>query len=146
MKLLLYLLYYIREFEIQNINIYEIEKNINNNIQLIVCSNEIVHILNYNEKDCSFKNNIDIKKVRFYCRTKNNDLICNEQGVFHLKNISSILMNPKEYQIIDKSFWGGIQINENLFAFTSNKILLNGENKMIFYNLISRKIINIINN
>ena len=46
-----------------------------------------------------------------------------------------------ELKKINGAFWGGININENIFAFTSNKILLNGEDKIIFYNSSSKIII-----
>ena len=55
-------------------------------------------------------------------------------------NNSFKILTGRENKIIDKSFWGGIQINENLFAFTSIRVLLNGEDKIIFYNYQQKNI------
>jgi hypothetical protein len=73
-------------------------------------------------------------------------LICNEKGIFQLNDLFIKIIEPVDNIIINKSFWGGIQIYENLFAFTSNKILLNGEDELIIFNSSSKKIINTFDN
>lgn len=48
--------------------------------------------------------------------------------------------------IKDEYFMNGIKINENIFAFSSNGCKKSGEDKLIFYNLMTKKIINEIKN
>lgn len=42
--------------------------------------------------------------------------------------------------IKDEYFMNGIKINENIFAFSSNGCKKSGEDKLIFYNLMTKKI------
>ena len=84
--------------------------------------------------------------MRIYLENKNNDLICNENEIIHCNDIFPKIVNQMEYQKINGSFWGGININKYLCVFTSNKVFLNGEDKIIFYNLSSKAIDKIIKN
>jgi hypothetical protein len=51
------------------------------------------------------------------------------------------LTNKPELTIINKNqpYKGGIRINENLVALTSNKVLTKGEDKLIIYNINTKK-------
>ena len=84
--------------------------------------------------------------MRVYLETKSNVLICNEEGIFQINDLFIKIIKPVDNIIINKSFWGGIQINENLFAFTSNKVLLNGEDELIIFNSSAKKIIKTFDN
>ena len=78
--------------------------------------------------------------MRVYFMTITNFcLICNEEGIFQKSDIFNKITQKIEYEIINKNYFGGIQIDENIFVFTSNKTLLNGEDKIIIYNSSSKK-------
>ena len=131
----------IANYEIENINIYEKESD-ENITQLVVCSNEESNILlfNHNNSEIEPSKEKSEKHMRVYFKTINNCLICNEQGIFQLNNIFKKIINQIENEIEKKSFWSGIKINDNLFAFTSNKVLLNGEEKIIIYDSTSKHV------
>ena len=142
-----YLTFKIRkEYKIKNINIYEKESEKKNEIQLIVCSNENSNLLTLTEDSIKMGKQKSIKNMRVYLKTQSNILICNEEGIFQLNDLFIKIIMPVDNKIINKSFWGGIQIYENLFAFTSNKVLLNGEDELIIFNSSSKKIINTFDN
>ena len=79
----------------------------------------------------------------------NNYILYGEKGLFHLdKNpfncrISTI-DNMGKYQKDknERNYRGGIQLNNNLIALTSNKVYPNGEDIIIFYDTKNEKIIN----
>ena len=131
----------IANYEIENINIYEKESD-GNITHLLVCSNEESNTLLFNQNDSSIKYNNEKseKNMRVYFKTKNNYLICNEKGIFLLNEINKKITIQKENKIKKNSFWSGIKIDDNLFAFTSNKVLLNGEDKIIIYDSTSKHI------
>ena len=73
---------------------------------------------------------------------KDKVILCSENGIIIYNN--SFFANKPELTIINenpsyKSYKGGIRINENLVALTSNKILSNGEDKLIIYNINTKK-------
>ena len=67
-------------------------------------------------------------------------IVCSNEGIFLLENLFAKILSLKELKISNKSYNAGIQIQDNIFAFTSNKTNINGEDKIIFYNIISKKI------
>ena len=84
-------------------------------------------------------------KFCFYFQLNKNYLICNNKGIYLcndlLGKIIQITATPvKENEI----FFGGILINDDIAAFTSNKSLSKGHDKIIFYNNKSKKIFNSI--
>ena len=129
----------INKYKIENINIYEKVEN-----QLIVFSNENNNnILTFKQNNFPFK--LDSKKIeeeikmRVYFMTITNFcLICNEEGIFQKSHIFIKLTQKREYKIINKNYFGGIQINENIFSFISNKKIKKGEDKIIIYNSSSQ--------
>ena len=72
---------------------------------------------------------------------KNNHLICGNDGIYYFSDLFSKIIVSKSNKIINGAYKGGIKISRNIFAFSSNKILKGGENKLIFFNSNSRKII-----
>ena len=84
-------------------------------------------------------------KFCFYFQLNKNYLICNNKGIYLcndlLGKIIQITATPvKENEI----FFGGILINDDIAAFTSNKSSSKGQDKIIFYNNKSKKIFNSI--
>ena len=75
-----------------------------------------------------YNNIIQIKKHTF--------IICSGNGLLVMKIINNIASTKSSK--IKKSFIGGIKINDKFSAFTSNKILANGEDTIIIYNRISK--------
>ena len=90
---------------------------------------------------------IDIEiEMKLHFRTKTNDcIIVNEKGIIQKSDLFNKITQMKAFEIINKNFVGGIQISENIFAFTSNKTLSNGEDKIIIYNSLSKKYTDIDN-
>ncbi len=67
-------------------------------------------------------------------------ILCAEEGIFiliepHLNNTI-----PTLTKIYNKLYIGGIKINKNLVALTSNSISSNGEDKLLLYNLETKEI------
>ena len=81
--------------------------------------------------DFFIKNIILMKKGTF--------ILCSENGIIIYNK--SIFSNKPELTIINEnpSYKGGIRINENLVALTSNKILSKGEDKLVIYNINTKK-------
>ena len=50
-----------------------------------------------------------------------------------------------EHKITEKAYTGAIRINDKIAVLTSNKDILNGENKLIFYHIMYKKIVYEIN-
>ena len=77
-----------------------------------------------------FKNIIQIKRDKF--------IICSENNILQMKNLTN--NNQQKFkEIYKKAYRGAIKINNNHYAFTSNRILSNGEDEIIIFNKISKK-------
>ena len=78
----------------------------------------------------------------------NNYILYGEKGLFHFNkepfNLKILeIQDMHQFQKDERNFKGGIQLDNNLIALTSNKILpLNGEDIIIFYDIMNKKIIN----
>ena len=117
-------------------------KYININIQKK--NNETKYIINENNEKSS--NDISQYSCSIYIEMgkdsqgEENFIIGGEKGIRHFSPIR------KEVKYIKGSYRGGIKLNNHICAFTSNYILPMGKNKLIFYDIESRKIIKEINN
>ena len=136
---------YENEVKIDNYNIFEINQDQSNENELIVSSNRNEDTKRLIiQKDSKYKLlNIKDKKTRICFQFKKNYIISNEEGLFLVNDLSSNITNSDESyenQISKISYWNGIKINGNIIAFTSNKILKNGEDEIIFYDYNIRKI------
>ena len=143
----------IKDFKDWPYNIYEIinkEKD-DKNLEIIVCCKKEIFFLLLDTEELTFNiykkslNNISIN----ICLEmgKNTYIISGETGVYNLTNFmyNSERFNSKK--ISDTPFIGGIGINDNIIALTSNSIFPNGNDKLIFYNynkkfFVSKKIEN----
>ena len=130
----------------KNHSIFEMktEKNI---IKIGVCSCEVdssilsINSTTYNSNFTPF--NI---KARICLEVFNNYYFCNEKGLLRVNNIKSNIIQNKEINITKDSFWNGIIIDYNIFALTSNKVLIKGKDQITFYNNKSNKFFSEINN
>ena len=69
-------------------------------------------------------------------------IICSNEGIFHFLNLTEANRTKiKKFMIYEKSYSAGIKIIENIIVLTSNSNLSNGEDKLIFCNIFSNKII-----
>ena len=132
------------ELRLQNNYICELG-NDNDKIILAICSNKGIYkaLLKKNNKIDTVFNN-ENENYRFCLNLKKTSIICTENGVFDIENLFEKIFRENKYKINDKNFWGGIKINQNIIAFTSNKILPNGNDEIIIYNINSKKNIDII--
>ena len=76
----------------------------------------------------TFENNNMTCSVYFNIKGENDYITGGEKGIFHYKD-------GKEINNLQNAYRGGIRINEKLIAFTSNSILPNGKDELIFYNI-----------
>ena len=125
------------------LNIYE-----NNSIQnieedekldLILCTKFGLLSLKINPKDFSSCKQIQLKNepCSVYFKMENNSyVIAGDNGIFHFNN-----QNNEDKHKINYNIKGGIKINNNTIAFTSNDILENGKDILFFYDIKEDKII-----
>jgi hypothetical protein len=77
----------------------------------------------------------------------NEFIVYGEKGIFHFNDSPfNLNINSEEklnsYKTSGISYKGGIQINENYIALTSNNILSKGEDKLVIYDIRDKIIIN----
>ena len=76
--------------------------------------------------------------INFIEMKENNIVLCGRGGSSYyldLFNINKML----EYKITSKTYRGGIRINDKNVAITSNSVIPDGENKLLFYNTGKKK-------
>ena len=101
-------------------------------------SKEIIAMDNYSKEQTietkeNYSNIIFLNKKIFFG--------CNENGIYLLTDLTSSIVENKSFSIYKKTYRGAIKINDNIAAFTSNRILSNGEDTLLFYNINSKHII-----
>ena len=120
----------------------------NKNIELICSTNKELITLNiYKEtfRPKIKKYQIPKKKITNCIQMKeNNMVILGNGGASYYTDLFNNYGQLAEYKITEKTYRGGIRIDDKTVALTSNSILNNGEDKLIFYNTKSKKISNII--
>ena len=72
-----------------------------------------------------------------------NCVILSQKGLFHYIDLF-INKTVKQNKVSDEVFIGSIRITENILALTSNSIIPGGNDKLLFYNIKSKKLSNII--
>ena len=150
-------IYYNNNYD--SINSDELEHNIirelkseKKDIELIICSKDdfsfkkipkkdINQIISEpNNKDDTDKNKSDY--LNFIILKTNSYMICKNDGLYIIDNLSSNIVQRRENKINnlgDEPFIGAIRINDQYSAFTSYKT--NGNEKIVFFNCNSKKII-----
>ena len=73
---------------------------------------------------------------------KNNYVVCGSKGVYIYYDLFSKIVSTRNILILKEAYTGGIVISDDLFALTSNEIAKNGSNKLIIYNIKSKKVQN----
>ena len=121
--------------------------NIINYVQdiILIVANNGTRLINLNLNYFGFSRNLnklyanDFFVKNIILMKKGTLIFCSENGIIIYNN--SYLTNKPELTIIKKnpSYKGGIRINENLVALTSNKILPKGKDKLIIYNINTKK-------
>ena len=133
-------------------NIFEInykEKGENNIELLVLCKNELISIMfdiehiKYNIKKNKL---VDISANICFEMKKNSYIVSGENGVFHLTNFLYNTNKLTINKLLNQPFNSGIHINKNIIVLTSNSVLANGEDKLIFYNNNTKKISKTIQN
>ena len=71
---------------------------------------------------------------------KNNYIVCGNKGVYIYYDLFSKIVGTRNIIILKEAYTGGIILSDDLFALTSNEIVKNGANKLIIYNIKSKKI------
>ena len=123
------------------------EKIQKNQLMLITCSKLGLKLISINNSKYSFKKyDIDMFKnyintCSFFFELKNDNYIFGgEKGVQHI--LVSKYNDQTKIDIIketEEAFRCGIKINEDIFALSSNSILPNGKDILIFYNITTNE-------
>ena len=117
------------------------QEKIERDMQIIVCTNKCLYLNSISlEKNTSRIQRYDCGGVICLELKKNNYVICSDEGVDHFSDLFSKIIQSKKNRLFEKPFRGGLVLNQNLVAFTSNDILTNGEDCIKFYNPNSKKI------
>ena len=75
---------------------------------------------------------------------ENNMIIIGNSGASYYSGFFNKRGKLTEFKITDKSYRGGMKINDKTAVLTSNSIIPKGEEKLLLYNIKSKKISNII--
>ena len=124
---------------IYNTNKYKIFKE----KVIIIGSKKELYLAKNNSNFVSMKNkssNIEINCLNFLTLNSDNILLCGNQSVMIYKNVFEHIMDPSKTIILDKSYKGGLILNEEEVVLTSNKILSNGVDKLTFINIRKKQI------
>ena len=137
----------IEEKKLNNIN-YITKINDGKNENIILCSGEEMYCIKFNDEGYYTINKIN-NDGKIFCTfisksRKDYYLISGPKGFYKAsividKNASYISSKTNELSNIQKPYKKGIEINDYIIALTSNSIYCNGENELIFYNLIKEK-------
>ena len=131
------------------------KNNYNNKLQIICCMNSNIGLLEIENNQCNFKvieteikQKTRKKSKEKYEKTKNTYNTCIEmrennyimgglRGVVYYKNFFGNDNEILHIKITDKAYKSGIKLNENIVALTSNSVVPEGTDKLIFYNVRS---------
>ena len=117
------------------------QEKIEKDIQIIVCTNKCLYLNQINVlKNTSRIQRYECGGVICLELKKNNYIICSEEGVDHFSDLFSKIIQSKKNRLFDNSYRDGFVLNQNLVAFSSNKVLPKGEDSLKFYNPNSKKV------
>jgi len=113
-------------------------------IELLCCTNQALTLLdidlnniNYNIKTFEIQKRTNLICIKM--RT-NNYVISGIGGTYYYIDLFNKDNEVSQSIITEKTYRSGIKINDNIIALTSNSLLPRGDNKIIFYNVKSKKI------
>ena len=119
-------------------------------LELIACyRNEIAFIIIDSDKNKFIIKSKTIKKISIvtcFEMRNNSYIISGETGIYHIIDHSNYMEKLTINKILEGSYMGGIRINKNKIVYTSNSILPNGSDQLIFYNFNTKKISKTIKN
>ena len=118
------------------------QDKIGKEIQIILCTNKFLYLLQISiEKNSSRIQKYDYGGLICLEIKKNNYVICGTEGADHFSDLFSKIIQSKKNKLFTESYRGGLVLSQNLVAFSSNKIMPGGEDKLKFYNPNAKKII-----
>ena len=128
---------------------YSISEKISDNeniVEMILCCEKNFIVIKLNTDDYSY--NIETYLLpnvySFYCceLTKGNYIISGLNTSIIIINLFDQNKEPKKIKEFEQSvtYFSGIKINKNIISLISNRVLPNGVDNLIFYNLKSKKI------
>ena len=107
----------------KNIISREFGENKNNNLSNVLYNEgKVINLINANNNKAS--------------------VCCTENCIYLISDLLSGIIGKRSNKLYDKKYINIIKITEDKIALTSNKCLLNGEDKIIFYNCNTKKIEN----
>ena len=134
-----------KEIYINVKNIIEIDSNKNDKkSDIIICSKTEIIYLTLNKNKYSPKKKLSIPCEGCIRLSNGNYLLYGEKGISKCRGEILFDENQKNYEIKfknKKNYKGGIKIEDDLIALTSNEIFPNGENSLYFYDAKEEKII-----
>lgn len=137
----------IREKKFRDIiyNIYEKKKSIKDlDLEFFVCSKKKTILFKINENNFIFDLYREIEGSTICMEFDfNNYIVCDDKTGFSiLSNLFSKIseVRKNKFLFLNISFKAGIIINNQIIALTSNSIVPDGEDKLILFNIIFKKI------
>ena len=125
-------------------NIYEKKKSKNDlDLEILVCSKKKTIFIKIDE-NFVFDFYREIQGSTICMEFDYNDYImCDKKGFSIFYNLFSKINETRKNHFLfwDISFKGGMIINNKIVALTSNKIVPNGKDKLIFFNIMFKKIL-----
>lgn len=135
-------------------NVSEININIQSNlntIKIALSSVNGIYIYNLDLSEGILKNKIIDNYIEYPAlqfleidvNHKKYHITFGDNGVILFENLCNKIFKEKSFPIVKEPVYGGISIFKNIIAFVSNNILSKKEksNKIIFYNVLLKKII-----
>ena len=118
--------------------------------EIITCSISGIDKIDINFENFSHSikscNLLDYICLNFIEMKPTNHVVLTQEGIFHITDELFDENKRNENKINDKAYFGCIRINDNILAVTSNSIIPNGEDKLSFFNIKSKKLSNSIEN
>ena len=143
----------VKDFNDTPNSVYEISKNKKEKekiYKLIVCCRQEIYfiILDLEENKVNISKKIlpHISNIICIEARKNSYLISGETGVYYFSNLENSEKPFHSKKVLEKPYKSGIKISKNIIALTSNNILPNGKDEIIFYNTNKKEISKTIQN
>jgi hypothetical protein len=130
--------------------------NKNKNIQVICCMNSSIGLVEITEKisyltliEMNLKSNLKKRTKKDRARNtynicfemrENNYLMAGLHGAIYYINFFGNKTEVEQIKVSEKTYKGGIKLNENIVVLSSNSVIPEGENKLIFFNSKTKKI------
>ena len=110
--------------------------------QVIICTNKAIILIIKENNKYHEKIRKEMTGCSFFLEiSKNLYLISGENGTKFLDGNFKEIKDYENDKLKDKSYRSGIVINQSIIALASRDLNIGGENKLLFYNFISKKII-----